>query len=184
MAYGEVANTADAYKWSIRKIAEAFKMGRDTVSKKIALSGVLPSGSKNGHPVYAIHEIAPFLFKEDDAINPGDEDFDPEKLPTKERKEWYEGTLKRDEVLQIQGTLVKAEESRAEMAEMVKTLVSAFACLPDDLERICNLDGRGVEHVQQVIDSVRNKAADKLDELDVRICDCDKAGCNGTGESA
>jgi len=170
-----VVETSGAYHWSIRKMSQVFKIDRDRVRKYIHSHNIQPAGHKNSFAVYDISEIVPFLFGGNPGTNPDDKNFDPEKLPPKERKEWYEGSLRRDEVMVRQGELISEYRVREEMAATIKSLLSSIACLPDEIERVCNLDGKGVAKVESVIDAIRNRAAEEIANLDVRICDCDKA---------
>ncbi|MFD2437250.1 hypothetical protein [Modicisalibacter luteus] len=50
---GEVIDRQDAYIWSISRIAEAFRMDRRTVTKRLQDAGVTPAGKKRGNPVYS-----------------------------------------------------------------------------------------------------------------------------------
>jgi hypothetical protein len=79
----------------------------------------------------------------------------PEELPPKDRKDWYQGESERISIDREKGNLVPIEDVRREMAILAKALVNELDNIPDILERDCNLDGESRDRVQQILDAVR-----------------------------
>lgn len=161
-------------------LAEEFGVDRRTVKKRLA--DTRPDGEQSGHPAWYLVSAAPMLVASVVSIADAN---DPDKLLPKDRLDYYKAEREKLKFEEEIGELIPVEQVRIETAGILKTIVSSIACLPDELERICLLDGKGVQRVQDVVDNVRNQISAQLIDLvtdeeldDVRICDCDKAGCH------
>ena len=89
----DVTHIGDAYAWNITRIAEAFGMSRDTVRKRLREAGVQPKGTRGNAPVYLLADVGPALFQgggEQTAAS-----HQPDKMPPKDRKEWYQSENER-----------------------------------------------------------------------------------------
>ncbi|WP_163833368.1 DUF1441 family protein [Spartinivicinus ruber] len=120
------------FNWSISLIADAFGLSRQTVRKRIRQAGIEPAGTVKSNPVYALADVGPILFT-DNLIESAD--FTPEKLPPKERKDWYQSETERHKLAVQVRELIPEGEVRDEMATLFKSLVSYFESLPDKVER-------------------------------------------------
>jgi hypothetical protein len=78
----EILSTDDVFAWSISKIARAFKVSRDTVSRRINALGVQPAGKRLGHAVYELTDVARLVSEREEIP------FDPEKMQPKDRRDW------------------------------------------------------------------------------------------------
>ena len=82
--------------------------------------------------------------------------FDPERLPPKERKDWYDSELRRSQLAERNGDLIPVIEYQRELSAVIKSLVAGLQTLPDILERDAGLSGDAVERAQAVIDALRD----------------------------
>lgn len=168
MASSNVVPAENAFSWSIRKIAKAFRVGRETVARKIEENGVVPDSYEVGHPVYAIHKIAPILYR-DTSVAP-DGERDPHKMEPKDRWDWIKGSREWDALLLDRKQLIKSDEIREENSEILRRLMVPIEGLPEELERLFNFSGDQVEMVEQIIDQVRQSICDELQKVEVDEC--------------
>lgn len=157
--------------WSIARLAEEFGMDRRTATKRLREAEVPPMGKRSGHDVYRLRDAAPALV---DAIAApmGGEGMDPRDLPPMERRAYYQSENERLKVETTTGQLVPAAEVEADMAKLVKILVTMLATLPDVLERDCALSAAQVIRVQEACDEVRQAMYEAvIVEDDDDVCD-------------
>lgn len=160
----DLLRTEDAYLWSINTAARAFRVSRDTVSRRIADANLAPAGRKNGHALYAASDLARVCFGEQSTPAAGsDGKVDPEKLPPKERKDWYEGERVRVALEKERGQLVTLDEYQQEMSRVLKEVAFTLETLPDVLERKCALPPAAVIAMQRLLDDQRAALADRVD---------------------
>ena len=93
---------------------------------------------------------------------PDDVEGDPEKLPAKERLDWFRSERERLKHLQECGELMLAVEYENSLAGAFKVLAVTLESLPDVLERDANIGGEAVERCQDVIDRVREELYRRL----------------------
>lgn len=67
----DLYETSEAFDWSISKVARAFGMSRETVSKRIQDAKLEPAGKRNGYPVYPLALVGPALFEQTPACGQG-----------------------------------------------------------------------------------------------------------------
>ena len=152
----------DAYNWSISKIASQFGIDRRTVTKRIEEAGLVAAGKRGGHPVYALRDVGPVLYRVPGAsasLN------DPDKMTPTDRKAWFQSETERVKLMTEMGQLCPVEDVHRTFATMVKTVVNSLETIPDILERDCGLDADSVQRVQDSIDSVREHLALRLQEV-------------------
>ena len=82
---------------------------------------------------------------------------DPEKLPPKERLDWYRGTRERTRHQQEIGELIPAAQVESAMAGLIKPIATGLESLPDLLERDAGISGAAVEKAVAVIDAMRER---------------------------
>jgi phage terminase Nu1 subunit (DNA packaging protein) len=100
-------------------------------------------------------KVAEWRFKPDQTGESSETD--PEKLPPKERLDWYNGEKAR-RALQIQdGELLPAADVEVEWSSFVKTLVNFLDTLFDVLERDAGLTGAQIERGRQLVDRERER---------------------------
>jgi hypothetical protein len=150
--------------WSQAQLAQDFELDRRTVKKRLA--GVQPAGTtKHGYPTYRIRDAAPALLAL--AASGDAEDADPERLPPKDRKDWYDGELRRLQLQERARQLVPESDVRREMATLLKAVGATLETLPDVLERDAGIGGAAVERAQLAIDALREQLFRALtDELE------------------
>ena len=95
---------------------------------------------------------------------PTDADEDPEKLPPKDRLDWYRGSRERTKHLEDCGQLMKVEDFERALSAALKTVAVTLESLPDVLERDAGLDGAAVERAQYVVDRMRNDLYARLND--------------------
>jgi len=140
--------------WSKNRIASELGIDRRTVDKY--LKGVAPTGKVRGHPGWSLRDFLVPLAKALDSGITGEVE-DPDRLPPKERKDWYQSENERIKMEREQGILIPAEEVRTEMANLVKPITQAMDSLPDVLERDCGLSRETLAKVQDMVDSQRDQ---------------------------
>ena len=87
---------------------------------------------------------------------------DPEKMPPKERLDWYRGTRERTRHLEEVGQLLPAADFERVLADVLKTVAVTLESLPDVLERDAGIDGAAVERCQLVVDRMRDELFARL----------------------
>jgi hypothetical protein len=138
---------------SVRRLADAFEVSRETVSRRLAARNVLSCGMRNGHPVYRLRDAAPAII----APSLGaDGELDPSKLPPMERNAWYQSELRRIDLGLKSQQLIPAAQFEAELADMAKDLVQYLETLADQLERDAGLTPEQIEALQESIDRQRH----------------------------
>lgn len=162
---GDVIAAADANNWSINRIAQCFGMARDTVTRKLRNAGVPAAGKRSGHPVYALRDVAPALFADSVGYTGGEDgEQDPNRMPPKDRKDWYDSENKRLKYEQDIGQLIPADDVAAALAETFKKIALSLDTMVDVIERDAGLDGKQLEVMQRIIDNARATLAGELQE--------------------
>lgn len=116
---------------------------------------VLERGHKTSPYKFDLRAVAEWYYGGKSSIDTSE--IDPEKLPPKERKDWYEGEWKRRDLQVRDGELLPASEVEVEWSSLVKTLANFLDTLFDVLERDSGLTGAQVERGRQLIDREREK---------------------------
>ncbi|NCC41926.1 MAG: DUF1441 family protein, partial [Gammaproteobacteria bacterium] len=117
--------------------------------QQLAKQGIL---SKTAHGKYdlltAVREYIAYLHDKQTTVSD-----DPDKLPPKDRLDWYRGTRERTRHLQEIGELIPAADYEAALASALKAVAAGLESLPDLLERDAALSGAAVERAIVVIDA-------------------------------
>ncbi|GHA85364.1 DUF1441 family protein [Modicisalibacter luteus] len=150
---GEVIDRQDAYIWSISRIAEAFRMDRRTVTKRLQDAGVTPAGKKRGNPVYSLADAGPALYQERGEVGGG---LDLDQFPDM-RKAWYQSENERLKYEKEIRRLIPDDEFARELSTLAKTVAAGLDSLPDMLERDAGLSPEALERVQATIDTLREQ---------------------------
>ncbi len=93
-----------------------------------------------------------------------EEILDPDKMPPKERKDWYDGEKRRREIQTQDRELIPADEFDREYSRMIKLVAAGLETLPDRLERDAGLKGTQLEPVFRVVDGLREDLYHALTE--------------------
>ena len=164
----EIIRRDQAHLLSERQIAALFEVSRDTVSRRIR--GVRAAGERSGFPVYHMRDVAQAMCGEARPASCGDDDFDPLKLPPKDRDHWFASEQKRVKLEADLRGLIPAEEVDRVLAAAFKSLSGSLDMLPDVLERECGLSVDAVQQCITAVDRARQALYDQLLEL------CDALG--------
>ena len=151
----DVHRIEDAHCWHITKIAQAFGLHRDTVRRRLSEAGVVPAGKQGNASTYHLKDVGPALFSESSRALP--EDMDPQGLPPKDRKDWYQSENERVKLERELRNLVSVEEATREMSRLAKATASTLDGLADVLERDAGLNPEAVLRVQEITDSLREQ---------------------------
>lgn len=130
----EVTSINDAYSWNITRIAEAFNFSRDTVRKRLREAGVRASGKRQGSAVYSLSDVGPALFESESRSEIPDLQ-NPDVMPPKARKEWYQSENERVKFMTDAKQLIPEHEHRQDLYDGFSKVVSFFENLPDKMER-------------------------------------------------
>lgn len=142
---------SEARLMSIAQVASEWGMSRDKVRRLLAR--VPTMGEKNGSPAYAIRDVARVMVLDELNISP-DGDIDPERMPPKDRKDWYDGEARRLEIARKAGVLVEAELVREVIAGLFLKVRNTLSSLPDVLERDTGLEPDRIGRVQRAVDTL------------------------------
>ena len=154
MVLGRVADTSEAFQWSVNKLASALNVDRRTISKRIAEAGIDPCGARQGHPVYLLSDVARVVFNPSlGAAGPEDLDKFPEQ-----RKAWYQSENERIKFETSVGQLIHQSVFVRETSLVIKNMVNSLDSLPDQMERDFGLAPKVVASVQKAIDAAREQA--------------------------
>lgn len=148
------ANKADVAVW--------FDVSTQTVDAWIRRGCPAIQRGRVGAPwVFDLRDVAEWRYAGTSAHDP-DEVTDPESMPPRDRKDWYDGEEKRIRVEKERGTLVSADIYREEMSRVLKEIAITLETLPDVLERKCNLSPDAVLIMQKILDDQRTQLANRI----------------------
>lgn len=143
-------------EWSMSALAEEYSIDRRTVAK--LLEGVESCGSHRNHPTYKLKAatipIVKYIVGAQSTT--GAATVDPNTLPPKDRKDWYDSELKRIQHDKVTGELIPAELIANADAAKNKKIALSLDTMADVLERDVDLTSEQVQAVNRIIDSIRN----------------------------
>ncbi|UIN00033.1 DUF1441 family protein [Yersinia ruckeri] len=154
-----ISNIGDVYHWSIAKIAEAFRLDRKVVKKRLLEANIPIAGEFRGNAIYALSDVGPALF----GPQAVDEDIqarqDPNKMDPKDRKDWFDSEKGRIWLEKELRHLIPHNEVISVYSSIAKSALQVLETLPDRLERDAALSPAAVLVTQSIIDSVRDDLA-------------------------
>jgi len=156
-----VSNLGDAYHWSVAKIAEAFSLNRGTVRKRLLDANTPIAAMVRGNPVYALRDIGPVLFAPQ-TLDESNDIQDPNKMPPKERKDWFQSENERIKLETSLKQLVPASDVHREMAMMIKLITQVLDTWPDKLERDRGWKPAQIAEAQKAVDEIREALSAEL----------------------
>lgn len=152
--------------FSITWFARHFPQHRNTISEKIKSAGVSPVGFESGNPIYDVYSVSEILLS--DRINfPGHDDFDPETMHPKDRKDWYDGETKRIEIQKRKRELVPADEVEEVVSTAFSVVSQSLLSLPDLLERECALNPEQIDACRASVHGALSDLAKNISSLAV-----------------
>ena len=145
--------------WSLRELEAEFGMARDTIAKRIAIAGLKADGEEATHAVYRLRNVIPVLFElgRVGAMSASDE-----LAKVRAQRERQQIDFKELELGLAQRRYVLADDARAEMAGIAKTVTQMLDTLPDILERDAGLPAKAVVRCQEIIADARDQLAKSL----------------------
>jgi hypothetical protein len=155
---------ADISSWrncSLNKIAQMAGIARETVQTRLIASSVKPADMRDGFPVYDIWEAAVAILAPKVTLDYSD----PEKLPPKERRDWYAGTLDKRRIEKEEGKLLDYSETKQIMAEIIKPALQMLDSIPDNLERDYNIPPKAISEIEEKFNQLREHWANELEKL-------------------
>lgn len=138
-------HTSDAFLFSINKLSEALGVSRDTIRQRLAR--VQAVKERNGFPVYHLRDCVKLIT---DPLSDN-----PDELPPRMRKDWYDGEMRRLELNKRKGQLLEVDEMRLTWAETIKSMMLSLETLVDVIERDVGLSPQQIERIQDIIDGQR-----------------------------
>jgi hypothetical protein len=160
----EVLTQSDYSNWSLNQLSRAFGIARETVAKRLADSNVKPSGSRRGHAVYSVKDAATAILLPQ-STSTGMVD-NPDMLAPSDRRHWFASENDRIKLEKEMGMLVSVEDCRQQIVEVISVALPVLDGLADELERDFDLSPTIVGAIEERIDAVRHKWADKLEEVE------------------
>lgn len=144
---------------SVRRFGDETGLDRDTLTKRIRVAGLVPSGKRGGYPVYRLRDLlkAAYTTAEDGGL-------DPDKLRPFERKAHYQAETEKLKVETERGELIPRIAVEQEQARIAKIVAHGLETLPDILERDCGASGAMLVRIEQHIDAVRERMYAELTE--------------------
>lgn len=144
---------------SISQASEETGMTRETVSRRIAGAGLLPSGQRGGSPVYRLRDVIGVLYG--GVSESGELDISKIADPFK-RKAAVQAEREAIELAEKRGELIQALDQELESARVMKLFAQTMDAIPDILERDCGLGAEQVQRVEDELDKLREALADGL----------------------
>jgi len=152
---------AEAKLMTLSQVAHEWGIGRDKTRR--LMQNVKPAGDKNGYPAYAISDAARVMVVDELGLDI-DGEKDPEAMAPKDRKDWYDGELRRLQLLIEKGELVPSTDVRDRLSEVFKTIKAFLQTLADVLERDVGLPPIAAAKVVNLCDKLCDNLTDKLVE--------------------
>lgn len=155
---------SDISSWrhcSLNKISQMAGISRETVQNRLNAAGVKAADIRDGFPVYDIWQAAEAILAPKVIVDYSD----PEKLPPKERRDWYAGTLDKMRIEKEDGKLLDYSETKQIVAEIIKPALQMLDSIPDNLERDYNLPPKAIAEIEQKFDRLREHWANELEKL-------------------
>lgn len=145
---------------NITQIAKLFRMERRDITPKIM--DVPPIGERGGYPIYAVHEVAPYLVKPLYDVETYLRRMNFKDLPKELSKEFWAGQRAKQDFDIKAGNLWETEQIISHFGEAVKILRMSLLLIPDTLARQAGLTEAQRSATQSAIDGILNDLTDAL----------------------
>ena len=146
------------------QLVKIFRMDRRDIAAKLAESPITPCGARAGYPIYAIHEVAPYLVKPLYDIETHLKRMHHNDLPKHLSKEFWAGMRAKQEYQLKEGELWPTEQVIAVMGNVFKRLRMSMLLIQDAVEREHMLTAQQRDKISSLIDGALNDMADDLVE--------------------
>lgn len=140
---------------NITQIAEFYDIHRNTVMRKIRQEGIEPVDKVGNANRYNLEDVEHLFYESNTRNLPAD--YDPNDLPPKDRKDWYQSENERLKFELACSELIPAKEVRQESIKLMKTLVAFFESLPDKMERTRLFNSDQLDLLEKQCDLFRNQ---------------------------
>lgn len=147
---------------SYSQLAIMFNQDIRTISKK--MQGVEPIGTRGGHAVYLIRDAAQYLVKPLGNIEEFIAKMDPEDLPPRLNKRYWDAIAARNKVLEDQGELWNTAEVLAHFSTTFQVLKLNLELMQDAVEEQTSFTPRQREILTELIDGALSAARATLTE--------------------
>lgn len=159
MEGSQVADIQDKYLFSLTQLATVFGPARETITKRLNMAGVEPAGKRSSHSVYHIRQAARAIIEGEHGFTPFNGIDDPDKLPPKDRLDWFKSENERTKLEVSQSNLIDVVAHEVVLTDVIKLILQEVEPLADTLERKGVATVAAVECVEEAIDSLREKLA-------------------------
>lgn len=150
------------------QMVDVFKMDIRTINRRLAVSDVTPSGTRNGYDIYHIREVAPWLLPPKMDMERYIKNMNPQDLPKMLSKEFWNGLKSRQDYRLRENELWETPEVHACLSELVQVMVMSSRTIEDQVDRLAELSPKQREILRQTIrslmDSLRETAASHFKE--------------------
>lgn len=161
----DVARIDEKYLYSLTQLSAVFGIARETVSKRLQRASVTPADERRGHAVYHIASASRAIIEGDNPELGFDQVRDPDKLPPKDRLDWYKSQNEKLKYEKEEKLAIGTAEHEHVLSDVLKIQLRAMDTLEDMLER----EGVGLavlEKVARAVDKARHDLADKLEQYE------------------
>ena len=141
----------DPTQANLSRLALYFGVGRDTIRKKIELSGVQPSASYGNTRYYKISDAARACFGSDETASCAS---DPADMKPSEQRDYWMAKQKELEYKQSISEFLHQNDVRDTFRELAETLSDKIQSYPDILERDEGLAPKDVDRMVKLCDKL------------------------------
>jgi len=140
---------------SVPWLMKAFRMGRQTVERKLA--GCRPIGQgKHGTPLYDLPEAAAYLVKPRATIEQLLASLKPDELPEKLREAYWNAKLKQQRYEERAGHLWRTDRVIALFSEVLQEIRVKLQIIPDRVDRETGLTSQQLKSLSRIVDEVQD----------------------------
>lgn len=146
---------------SLSQLSLLFKRDNRTTAKKIH-GNVKPVGTRNGRPIYAVAEAAPFLCPPNFTVDEYIERMTVNDLPTELSKEFWSGMRSRQLFEKEQGLLVPLADVKDVIGAHNKIVRERILLVKESVERQVELTERAKAILVDTLDSLLEDMRDAI----------------------
>lgn len=146
---------------SIEHLHRMFRMDKRTITARI-VGQVAPCGTRGGHPIYNVAEVAPYLVKPQGDFEEAIKRMHHDDIPPLLHKNYWQGKQARLDYEVEVGLKVDIHEAAEVMALAFKAVRMALLLMPDALEREYVLTDEHRQVLKKLIDGTVSECRDAL----------------------
>lgn len=144
------------------QMVDLFKMDARTINRRLAVSDIEPSGTRNGYDIFHVRDVAPWLLPPKMNMESYIKNMNPQDLPKMLSKEFWNGLKARQDYRLRENDLWETSEVHTCLSEMVQVLVMSSRTIEDQVDRLAELSPKQREVlrscVRSLMDSLRETA--------------------------